>query len=91
MILQNISRRVVGKDLITISPSNILPIMLWLGIFQQNCPAGFGRCEHFFFFFFLHNVSLHYLVSSVLCLLGLNFNKIPYGIHAIFYFVIVIL
>ena len=37
MILQNISRRVVGNDLITISPSNILPIMLWLGRFQQNC------------------------------------------------------
>ena len=46
MILQNISRRVVGNVLINISPSNILPIMLKPVNFHQHCQAGFGRCEY---------------------------------------------
>ena len=39
IILQNIWRRVVGKVLINISPSNILLIMLLLARFRQHCLA----------------------------------------------------
>ena len=41
MILQNISRGVVGSVLMNISPSNILPIVLKSERFHQNCQAGF--------------------------------------------------
>ena len=39
IILQNIRRRVVGIVLINISPSNILPIMLYAARYHQNCQA----------------------------------------------------
>ena len=39
MILQNISRRVVGNVLINISPSDILPILLKPERFRQKCHA----------------------------------------------------
>ena len=39
MILQNISRRVVGNVLISISPSNSFLNMLSLKRFHQNCQA----------------------------------------------------
>ena len=39
MILQNISRGVVGNVLINVSPSNIFLTLLLPAIFHQNCKA----------------------------------------------------
>ena len=39
MISQNISRRVLGKVLNNICPSNIFPTMLLFDRFHQNCKA----------------------------------------------------
>ena len=45
IILQNISRRVLGSVLNNISPSNIFSTMLLLERFHQNCLAVFGRIK----------------------------------------------
>ena len=45
MILQNISRRIVGNDPVNISPSNIFFTMLLPARMNKNCQAAFGCCK----------------------------------------------
>ena len=47
IILQHISRRVVGSVLSNISHSFFFPIMLLLERFYQLCKDAFGHCEHY--------------------------------------------